>query len=87
MEAGKTAKSSSAHPGKVTNMMTTTTASAPAGKATHALMPHVHYAPIHVKGLTTTVPADGNARKAKRMEEVRNKRREKKERKEMRRVM
>jgi hypothetical protein len=50
-------------------------------------MPHVHYAPIHVKGLTTTVPADGNARKAKRMEEVRNKRREKKERKEMRRVM
>lgn len=43
------------------------------------LMPHVHYAPLGVKGLTTTVPADSGARKAKRMEEVRERRRARKE--------
>jgi len=45
--------------------------------------PFIHYAPLHVKGIHTTIPADGNARKAKRMEEVRAKRVEKKEKKRL----
>jgi hypothetical protein len=43
------------------------------------LVAGIHYAPIHVKGITTTIPADGAARKAKRLEEVRKRRREVKE--------
>jgi len=44
-------------------------------------IPNVHYAPLHIKGITTTAPVDGNARKQKRLEEVRKKRVEVKERK------
>lgn len=44
-------------------------------------IPHVHYAPLVVKGITTTTPADGNARKNKRLLEVRQKRVETKEKK------
>lgn len=44
-----------------------------------ALLPHIHYAPVHVKGITTTVPADGASRKARRLDAVRAKRRENKE--------
>lgn len=51
-----------------------------------ALLPHIHYAPLHVKGITTSIPADGNAKKQKRMEEVRAKRRSAKERKKLERV-
>lgn len=40
----------------------------------------MHYAPLTVKGITTTLPKDGNARKQKRMEGVRQKRLEAKER-------
>lgn len=45
-------------------------------KQAETMMPHIHYAPIHVKGITTTLPADGNAKKQKRLEEVRKRRRE-----------
>ncbi|KAI9636023.1 uncharacterized protein MKK02DRAFT_33314 [Dioszegia hungarica] len=51
-----------------------------------ALLPHIHYAPLHVKGITTTIPADGNAKKQKRMEEVRAKRRSAKEKKKLARA-
>lgn len=56
----------------------------PASSSTQSPHPHqlvagIHYAPIHVKGITTTIPADGTARKAKRLEEVRKRRREVKE--------
>jgi hypothetical protein len=46
-------------------------------------IPNVHYAPLHVKGITTTMPVDNTARKKVRLEEVRKKR---KERKEMKKV-
>lgn len=48
-----------------------------------SMMPYVHYAPIHVKGITTTIPADGNARKQKRLEEVRQRRRDAKEKRKL----
>ena len=49
-------------------------------KPTSALpLPHVHYAPLAIKGITTTVPTDGNARKQKRLEGVRARRIEVKE--------
>jgi hypothetical protein len=41
---------------------------------------------LHVKGITTTIPADGNAKKQKRMEEVRAKRRSAKEKKKLARA-
>jgi hypothetical protein len=44
-------------------------------------LPHVHYAPLAIKGITTTIPTDGNARKQKRLEGVRARRIEVKERK------
>lgn len=44
-------------------------------------LPHVHYAPLAIKGITTTVPTDGNARKQKRLEGVRAKRIKVKEKK------
>ena len=47
---------------------------------TGALLPDVHYAPLTIKGITTTAPVDGQARKAKRLEEVRARRKEVKER-------
>ncbi|KAK8845341.1 hypothetical protein IAR55_006054 [Kwoniella newhampshirensis] len=37
-------------------------------------IPHVHYAPLHIKGIQTTVPVNNAARKAKRLEEVRKRR-------------
>ena len=49
--------------------------------ATALPLPHVHYAPLSIKGITTTAPVDGNARKQKRLAEVRQKRVEVKERK------
>jgi len=53
-------------------------------------IPDVHYAPSHIKGITTTTPVDGIARKQKRLEEVRKRRvggkeRKKNEREEERR--
>jgi hypothetical protein len=56
------------------------------GLPSAALVAGIHYAPLHVKGITTTLPADGNAKKAKRLEEVRQKRREKKEQKRLERA-
>lgn len=44
-------------------------------------IPHVHYAPLHIKGITTSAPVDGTARKQKRLEEVRKRRVEVKEKK------
>ena len=37
-------------------------------------LPHVHYAPVTIKGITTKTPIDVNSRKKKRLEEVREKR-------------
>lgn len=48
-------------------------------------VPNVHYAPLVVKGIITTTPKDGNAKKQKRLEEVRQKRIEVKERKKVER--
>ena len=53
---------------------------------TGALLPDVHYAPLTIKGITTTAPVDGQARKAKRLEEVRARRKEVKERKRQERL-
>ncbi|KAK1926291.1 hypothetical protein DB88DRAFT_481348 [Papiliotrema laurentii] len=44
-------------------------------------IPNVHYAPLAVKGITTTVPTDGNAKKQKRLAEVKKRRLEVKEKK------
>ena len=44
-------------------------------------IPHVHYAPLVVKGITTSTPIDSNARKNKRLAEVKQKRIETKEKK------
>lgn len=44
-------------------------------------IPHVHYAPLQIKGITTIAPADGSARKQRRLEEVRKRRVVVKERK------
>ncbi|WVR03423.1 hypothetical protein IAU60_000414 [Kwoniella sp. DSM 27419] len=41
---------------------------------TAAPIPDVHYADLHIKGIQTKIPVDNNARKAKRLEEVRAKR-------------
>ena len=49
-------------------------------------IPHVHYAPLTVKGVTTSTPVDGASRKKQRLEAVRSKRVEKKERKRDERV-
>ncbi|WWC67052.1 uncharacterized protein I206_100959 [Kwoniella pini CBS 10737] len=38
------------------------------------LIPGVHYADLHIKGIKTKIPVDNAARKAKRLEEVRKKR-------------
>lgn len=51
-------------------------------------LPHVHYAPLTIKGITTTTPADAASKKQKRLEEVRKRRIETKEKKrEARRVL
>ncbi|ODO01859.1 hypothetical protein L198_02586 [Cryptococcus wingfieldii CBS 7118] len=44
-------------------------------------LPPVTYAALHIKGIQTKQPADGNSRKAKRLQEVRGKREEAKVRK------
>ncbi|ORX34594.1 hypothetical protein BD324DRAFT_604852 [Kockovaella imperatae] len=44
------------------------------------LIPEVHYTPLTIKGITTSAPVDGQARKAKRLEEVRARRKVVKER-------
>ena len=62
----------------------------PSGQAINGTpIRHVHYAPLTIKGITTTAPVDGNARKQRRLEEVRKKRVEVKERKreERRKIM
>jgi hypothetical protein len=51
-------------------------------------LPHVHYAPLTIKGITTTTPADAASKKQKRLDEVRKRRIETKEKKkEARRVL
>jgi hypothetical protein len=37
-------------------------------------LPHVHYAPVTVKGITTSTPVDANSKKKIRLGEVRQKR-------------
>ncbi|WWD22289.1 hypothetical protein CI109_106780 [Kwoniella shandongensis] len=54
------------HNGAMTSDKTPTTTGVP--------IPNVHYAPLHVKGIQTTLPVDNAARKAKRLEEVRKRR-------------
>jgi len=44
---------------------------------------YISYAPLHLKGISTSIPLDGGAKKAKRLEEVRAKRKLGKERKRM----
>jgi hypothetical protein len=46
---------------------------------------HIHYAPLHIKGITTSMPANGNAKKQARLEEVRKRRVEVKARKKLER--
>jgi hypothetical protein len=40
----------------------------------NAPLPHVHYAPVTIKGITTTTPVDANSKKKVRLAEVRQKR-------------
>jgi len=37
-------------------------------------LPHVHYAPVTIKGITTSTPVDANSKKKIRLAEVRQKR-------------
>jgi len=39
-----------------------------------APLPHVHYAPVTIKGITTSTPVDANSKKKIRLGEVRQKR-------------
>jgi hypothetical protein len=39
-----------------------------------APLPHVHYAPVTIKGITTTTPVDATSKKKVRLAEVRQKR-------------
>ena len=39
-----------------------------------APLPHVHYAPVTIKGITTSTPVDANSKKKVRLAEVRQKR-------------
>lgn len=39
-----------------------------------APLPHVHYAPVTIKGITTSTPVDANSKKKVRLTEVRQKR-------------
>ena len=55
--------------------------SKPSERSSSLPLPHVHFAPLTIKGITTSVPVDGMARKQRRLEEVRQRRRETKERK------
>ena len=41
-----------------------------------APLPHVHYAPVVIKGITTSTPVDANSKKKIRLGEVRQKRAE-----------
>lgn len=50
-----------------------------------APQPHVHYAPVTIKGITTSTPIDANSKKKKRLEEVRQKRIESKARRKLER--
>ncbi|WVQ91329.1 hypothetical protein IAS59_005127 [Cryptococcus gattii] len=45
-------------------------------KGNQAPIPHVHYVPLHVKGIQTKMPVDNASKKAKRLQEVRLKRAE-----------
>jgi len=43
-------------------------------KDVSAPLPHVHYAPVTIKGVTTSTPVDANSKKKIRLGEVRQKR-------------
>jgi len=43
-------------------------------KDVSAPLPHVHYAPVTIKGITTSTPVDANSKKKIRLGEVRQKR-------------
>ena len=44
------------------------------GNAESSPLPHVHYAPVTIKGITTSTPVDANSKKKVRLAEVRQKR-------------
>jgi hypothetical protein len=55
------------------------------GDSQTAPLPHVHYAPVTIKGITTSTPVDANSKKKVRLAEVRQKRVEAKLKREVER--